>query len=176
MPAIRAAIVHPCSPDAILAAIEVRDEGLFDPPLVGPEAKIRAAAKVSLDGIAIESVPHGHAAAERAVELAVSGKVSVLVKGSLHTDELMSAVVASSSGLRTDRRTSHIYAMDVPAYPKRLIVTDAAITIRPTLGEKRDICRNAVAAGSSPVGFFRHGVPSYQRRSCQALRYSPVVS
>jgi phosphate acetyltransferase len=146
-PAIRAAIVHPCSPDAILAAIEVRDEGLFDPLLVGPEAKIRAAAeaaKVSVDDIAIESVPHGHAAAERAVELAVSGKVSVLVKGSLHTDELMSAVVASSSGLRTDRRISHIYAMDVPAYPKPLIVTDAAINIRPTLGEKRDICQNAV--------------------------------
>ena len=87
------------------------------------------------------SVPHGHAAAERAVDLAVSGKVSVLVKGSLHTDELMSAVVA---GLRTDRRISHIYAMDVPAYPKPLVVTDAAINIRPTLGEKRDICQNAV--------------------------------
>ena len=144
-PAIRAAIVHPCSPDAILAAIEVRDEGLFDPLLVGPEEKIRAAAEaaqVSLDGIAIESVPHAHAAAERAVELAVSSKVTVLVN--LHTDELMGAVVASSSGLRTERRISHIYAMDVPAYPRPLIVTDAAINIQPTLREKRDICQNAV--------------------------------
>ncbi len=146
-PPIAAAIVHPCSPDAVLAAVEVRDEGLLDPLLIGPEDKIRAAAeaaKVSLDGIPIESVPHSHAAAARAVELAVSGKVSVLVKGSLHTDELMGAVVGPSSGLRTDRRISHVYAMDVPAYPKPLIVTDAAINIQPTLEQKRDICQNAI--------------------------------
>jgi phosphate acetyltransferase len=146
-PAIRAAIVHPCSPEAILAAIEVRDEGLFEPLLIGPEAKIRAtaeAARVSLDGIPIEAVPHSHAAAARAVELAVAGKVSVLVKGSLHTDELLGAVVAEGSGLRTERRISHVYAMDVPAYDKPLIVTDAAINIRPTLEQKRDICQNAI--------------------------------
>jgi phosphate acetyltransferase len=146
-PPIAAAIVHPCSPDAVLAAIEVQEEGLLEPLLIGPEDKIRAAAeaaKVSLDGITIESVPHSHAAAARAVELAVAGKVSVLVKGSLHTDELMGAVVGSSSGLRTDRRVSHVYAMDVPAYPKPLIVTDAAINIQPTLEQKRDICQNAV--------------------------------
>lgn len=146
-PPIPAAIVHPCSPEAILAAIEVREQGLLEPLLIGPEAKIRAAAEaaqVSLDGIAIEDVPHSHAAAARAVELAVSARVSTLVKGSLHTDELLGAVVAPGSGLRTERRISHAYAMDVPAYPKPLIITDAAINIQPTLEHKRDICQNAV--------------------------------
>jgi phosphate acetyltransferase len=146
-PAVTAAIVHPCSPDAILGALEVRNQGLLDPLLIGPEEKIRAAAqaaKISIDGFAIEPAPHSHAAAARAVELAVAGKVSVLVKGSLHTDELMSAVIAPTSGLRTERRISHVYAMDVPAYPKPLIVTDAAINIRPTLDDKRDICQNAI--------------------------------
>lgn len=147
LPAIRAAVVHPCSPEAVLAAVEVRDQGLLEPLLVGPVAKIRAAAEraqVSLDGIAIEDVPHSHAAASHAVELAVAGKVSVLVKGSLHTDELLGAVVAPGSGLRTERRISHVYAMDVPAYDKPLIVTDAAINIQPTLEQKCDICQNAV--------------------------------
>ncbi len=146
-PPVRAAIVHPCSPEAILAAIEVRDEGLLEPLLIGPEAKIRAAAdaaQVSLDGIMIESAEHSHAAAARAVELAVAGKVSILVKGSLHTDELLGAVVRPGSGLQTERRISHIYAMDVPAYPKPIIITDAAINIQPTLEQKRDICQNAI--------------------------------
>lgn len=147
LPAIRAAIVHPCSPEAILAAVEIRDEGLLKPLLIGPEAKIRAAAEkaqVSLDGIAIEPVEHSHAAAARAVELAVSGKVATLMKGSLHSDELLAAVVAPASGLRTGRRVSHVYAMTVPAYAKPLIVTDAAINIQPTLEQKRDICQNAI--------------------------------
>lgn len=147
LPRVRAAIVHPCSPEAILGAVEVRDEGLLEPLLVGPEARIRAAAeaaKVSLDGIAIDPVEHSHAAAARAVELAVSGAVSVLVKGSLHTDELVGAVVAPGSGLRTERRISHVYVMDVPAYTKLLVITDAAINIQPTLEHKRDICQNAV--------------------------------
>lgn len=146
-PAIRAAIVHPCSKDAILAAVEARDEGLFDPLLVGPEAKIRRAAddaQVSLDGFTIEPTEHSHAAAARAAELAGAGQVSVLVKGSLHTDELLKAVLAKDAGLHTERRMSHVYAMDVPAYSKPLIVTDAAINIRPTLEDKRDICQNAV--------------------------------
>jgi phosphate acetyltransferase len=147
LPALRAAIVHPCSPEAILAAVEIRDEGLLEPLLIGPEAKIRAAAdkaEVSLDGIAIEIVEHSHAAAARAVELAVAGKVATLMKGSLHSDELLGAVVAPGSGLRTERRVSHVYAMDVPAYAKPLIVTDAAINIQPTLEHKRDICQNAI--------------------------------
>ena len=145
--ALRTAIVHPCSVDAIKAAIEARDEGLLDPVLIGPEAKIRAAAEaaeVSLDGVTIEAVEHSHAAAARAVELGSTGKVDALMKGSLHTDELLSAVVAASSNLRTARRISHVYAMDVPAYSKPLFVTDAAVNIAPTLEHKRDICQNAI--------------------------------
>lgn len=147
LPALRAAIVHPCSPEAILAAVEIQEEGLLEPLLIGPEGKIRAAAEkaqVSLDGIAIEAVEHSHAAAARAVELAVAGKVAALMKGSLHSDELLGAVVAPGSGLRTERRISHVYAMTVPAYAKPLIVTDAAINIQPTLEHKRDICQNAI--------------------------------
>jgi polyhydroxyalkanoate synthase len=147
LPPVRAAVVHPCSKSAILGAIEVRDEGLLDPILIGPGAKIRAAAAeagVSLDGFRIEETEHSHAAAARAVELAACGKVQVLVKGSLHSDELLAAVVSKSGGLRTERRISHVYAMDVPAYRKPVIVTDAAINIAPTLEHKRDICQNAV--------------------------------
>jgi len=147
LPPLSAAIVHPCSPEAILAAIEVRDEGLLQPVLVGPEAKIQAAAEkagVALDGIAIEPAPHSHAAASRAVELAGAGRVATLVKGSLHTDELLGAVVVPGSGLTTERRISHVYAMSLPAYPKPLIVTDAVVNIQPTLMQKRDICQNAI--------------------------------
>ncbi|GEO85486.1 MULTISPECIES: bifunctional enoyl-CoA hydratase/phosphate acetyltransferase [Alphaproteobacteria] len=147
LPLIKTALVHPCSPEAIQAAIEIRDENLLDPVLIGPEAKIRAAAEkagISLDGFEIISVEHSHAAAEKAVELAVAGKVSTLMKGSLHTDELLGAVVAPGSGLRTARRISHAYVMDVPAYEKLLVVTDAAINIAPTLDHKRDICQNAI--------------------------------
>ncbi|MBS7811023.1 bifunctional enoyl-CoA hydratase/phosphate acetyltransferase [Roseococcus pinisoli] len=146
-PPIRAAIVHPCSTAAILGAIEVRDEGLLEPILIGPEARIRAAAEaaqVSLESLIIENTPHSHAAAARAVELAAKGEVATLVKGSLHTDELLSAVLAQGSGLRTERRLSHVYVMDIPAYPKPLVVTDAAINIQPTLDHKRDICQNAI--------------------------------
>ncbi|WP_244117477.1 bifunctional enoyl-CoA hydratase/phosphate acetyltransferase [Burkholderia gladioli] len=146
-PTLRTAIVHPCSPDALRAALEARDANLLDPLLIGPEAKIRAAAdaaQVSLAGIDIEPVEHSHAAAARAVELGAAGKVAALMKGSLHTDELLAAVVAPTSGLRTDRRISHVYAMDIPAYPKPLVITDAAINIAPSLDQKRDICQNAI--------------------------------
>ncbi|RDU99336.1 phosphate acetyltransferase [Trinickia dinghuensis] len=146
-PPLRAAIVHPCSPEAIRAAVEARDENLLDPLLIGPEAKIHAAAdsaQLSLSGIPIEAVEHSHAAAARAVELGASGKVAALMKGSLHSDELIAAVVAASSGLRTERRISHVYAMDIPAYSKPLVITDAAINITPTLEQKRDICQNAI--------------------------------
>ncbi|MBU8542743.1 bifunctional enoyl-CoA hydratase/phosphate acetyltransferase [Roseomonas sp. ROY-5-3] len=144
---LAAGIVHPCSTAAILAAVELRNEGLLEPLLIGPEAKIRAAAeaaRVSLDGITIDPVPHSHAAAARGVELAASGRVAMLMKGSLHTDELLGAVLARESGLRTERRISHVYAMDVPAYAKPLVITDAAINILPTLEQKRDICQNAI--------------------------------
>lgn len=144
---VRAAIVHPCSAVAIKGAMEVREEDLLEPILVGPRAKIEAAAAeagVSLDGFEIIETEHSHAAAAKAVELATRGEVSVLVKGSLHTDELLGAVMAHESGLRTERRISHVYAMDIPAYPKPLIVTDAAVNILPTLVHKRDICQNAI--------------------------------
>jgi phosphate acetyltransferase len=146
-PALRTAIVHPCSPEAIRAAVEARDENLLEPLLIGPEAKIRAAAdvaRISLEGMPIEAVEHSHAAAARAVELAASRKVAALMKGSLHSDELLSAVVAQGSGLRTERRMSHVYAMDIPAYCKPLVITDAAINIAPSLEQKRDICQNAI--------------------------------
>ena len=147
LPLVKTALVHPCSPEAIQAALEIRDENLLDPILIGPEAKIRAAAEkagASLDGFEIISVEHSHAAAEKAVGMAVAGKVSTLMKGSLHTDELLGAIVAPGSGLKTERRISHVYAMDVPAYEKLLVVTDAAINIAPTLDHKRDICQNAI--------------------------------
>jgi phosphate acetyltransferase len=145
--AMPVAIVHPCSIDALRAAMEARDEGLHDPVLVGPEARIRALAEqagLSLAGISIEATEHSHAAAARAVELAVQGRVTALMKGSLHTDELLGAIVRADSGLHTERRISHVYAMDVPLYYKPLIVTDAAINIAPTLAHKRDICQNAI--------------------------------
>ncbi len=147
LPVMVVGVVHPCSAEAIQAAIEARDDGLIDPVLIGPARKIRAAAEaagVSLEGLTIEDVEHSHAAAARAVELASAGRLGALMKGSLHTDELLGAVLASGSGLRTDRRISHVYALDVPTYPKPLMVTDAAINIAPTLAQKRDICQNAI--------------------------------
>lgn len=147
LPPLLTAIVHPCSPEAISAAIEARDDGLLDPILVGPETRIRAAAAaagLSLAGIPIEPTEHSHAAAARAVELAAKGHVHALMKGSLHSDELLGAVVDPASGLRTARRISHVYVLDVPAYSKLLVVTDAAINIAPTLDQKRDICQNAI--------------------------------
>jgi phosphate acetyltransferase len=147
LPPLTTAVVHPCSPEAIRSAVEAHDEGLITPVLVGPEHKIRAAAEkagVSIAGLHLEPTEHSHAAAARAVELAAGHKVDALMKGSLHTDELLGAVVSAQSGLRTERRLSHVYVLDVPAYPKSLIVTDAAINIAPTLEQKRDICQNAI--------------------------------
>ena len=147
LPSLKTAIVHPCSIEALHAVVEARNEGLIDPILVGPQHKIMqiaASAKLCLDGIAIDNTEHSHAAAIRAVELAATGKVQALMKGSLHTDELLTAVLASNSGLRTARRISHVYLFDVPSYSKPLIVTDAAINIAPTLDQKRDICQNAI--------------------------------
>ena len=146
-PPMLTAIVHPCNAESISAAIEARDEGLLIPILVGPEAKIRAAAAAAgldISGLRLESAEHSHAAAARAVAMATAGEVDALMKGSLHSDELLGAVVGTGSGLKTARRISHIYMLDVPSYPKPLIVTDAAINIAPTLEQKRDICQNAI--------------------------------
>ena len=145
--AIRVAVVHPCDEASLGAALDARHAGLIEPVIVAPRAKIEAVAgKAGLDlaGIVIEDVPHSHAAAARAVELAGCGQVEALMKGSLHTDELMSAVVGHDSPLRTARRASHCYLMHTPAYPRPFIITDAAINIAPTLEEKADIVRNAV--------------------------------
>lgn len=147
LPPMRTAIVHPCNAEAIRAAIEARDEGLIEPVLVGPADRIRRAADeagLSIAGLRLEETEHSHAAAARAVALAAKGEVEALMKGSLHTDELLGAVVAAQSGLRTERRISHVYALGVPDYPKPLIITDAAINIAPTLAQKRDICQNAI--------------------------------
>lgn len=145
--AVVAAIVHPCSAEAITATADAAQAGFLQPILVGPQAKIHAAADeagVDISGWRIVDTPHSHAAADQAVALVRSGDAAMLVKGSLHTDELMGAVVQAESGLRTGRRVSHVYVMDVPGYPRALLITDAAINIAPDLEEKADILRNAI--------------------------------
>ena len=141
------AVVHPCDELSLSGAIEAMRKNLIRPLLVGPERKIRVAAEkagYALDGIELIDAPHSHAAAEQAVAMARSGKVRALMKGALHTDELLAPVVDVSTGLRTERRMSHIFALDVPTYPKPLFITDAAINIYPTLADKRDIVQNAI--------------------------------
>jgi phosphate acetyltransferase len=147
LPAIVCAVVHPCDRDSLQGAVDAAAHDLIEPILVGPEAKIRAVAQAEGIDIApfrIFPVEHSHAAAAKAVELARAGKVHALMKGSLHTDELMEAVVPSATGLRTARRISHVFVMDVPTYPRLLLVTDCAININPDLETKADICRNAI--------------------------------
>jgi phosphotransacetylase len=144
---VTCAIVHPCDSDSLLGPIEAAKRGLITPVLVGPEAKIRAvAAAANVDVSAYRIVPtaHSHDSAAQAVALARSGEVEALMKGSLHTDELMAAVVAAATGLRTVRRISHVFALDVPAYPRPLFVTDAAINIVPDLEAKAHIVQNAI--------------------------------
>jgi len=145
--AIRVAVVHPCDAVSLCAALDAQAAGLITPVLVAPRARLEAVAQeagLDLRGQIIEEVAHSHAAAARAVELAVRGEVEALMKGSLHTDELMAAVVAAGTGLRTKRRISHCFLMQTPAYPRPFIITDAAINIRPTLEDKDDIVRNAI--------------------------------
>lgn len=147
LPPVRMAVVHPCDDLSLTGALEAASQGMIVPILVGPRDKIEAVAKAagrSLDGIEIVDAPHSHAAAERAVALVREGKVAVLMKGKLHTDELMAPVVDRDTGLRTERRMSHIFALDVPHYPKPLFITDAAINIFPDLDTKRDIVQNAI--------------------------------
>ena len=141
------AVAHPCEHSALAAAVEAGAKGLIAPILVGPAAKIEElAAKhgIDLGKCRIVDAPHSHAAAAKAVALVRAGEAELLMKGSLHTDELLSAVVAKETGLRTGRRISHVFVMDVPTYHKVLIVTDAAINIAPALEDKADICQNAI--------------------------------
>jgi phosphotransacetylase len=141
------AVAHPCDALSLGAAVEAADLGLIDPILIGPEAKIRAAAdaaKVDISRFRLEPAPHSHAAAAQAVALVRSGQAGLLMKGALHTDELMHEVMQPDTGLRTERRISHVYLMDVPGYGRPLLVTDAAINIAPSLLDKRDIVQNAI--------------------------------
>jgi len=144
---VTCAVVHPCDRDSLLGPLEAARRKLIIPVLVGPEAKIRATAeaeKVDISAYRIVDTEHSHAAAQRAVAMARAGEVEALMKGSLHTDELMAAVVPSATGLRTERRISHAFVLDVPAYPRPLMVTDAAINIFPDLEAKVDIVQNAI--------------------------------
>jgi phosphotransacetylase len=144
---VTTAVAYPCEHTALAGPVEAAEAGLILPILVGPREKIRRVAeeaRLNIDCYPIEDIAESHAAAARAVELIRSAKAEVLMKGSLHTDELMSAVVASTTGLRTCRRISHAFIMAVPTYPKPLVITDAAINIAPTLEDKRDICQNAI--------------------------------
>ncbi len=141
------AVVHPCDSESLRGALDAARRQLITPILVGPAAKIHRVAKAAgLDIRKFELVPteHSHAAAEAAVALARTGHVECLMKGSLHTDELMAAIVATATGLRTERRISHVFVLDVPAYPRPLLITDAAINIYPDLETKRDIVQNAI--------------------------------
>lgn len=146
LPAIRCAVVHPCDADSLQGALDAARESLIIPVLVAPAAKLAAVASeagMDISGLEVVDVAHSHAAAEKAVQMAATGEVEALMKGSLHTDELMHAVVECNA-LRTKRRLSHIYHLDVPMYHKLLLLTDAALNISPTLMEKADILQNAI--------------------------------
>jgi len=141
------AVAYPCEATALSGAVEASNRGLIVPLLVGPVDRIEetaAANHLDLAKQQIINVPNTNAAAAKAVELIREGRAEILMKGSLHTDELMAAVVSRDGGLRTGRRISHVFVMDVPTYHKVLIVTDGAINIAPTLEDKVDICQNAI--------------------------------
>jgi len=145
--AVPTAVAHPCDDVSLGAVVEAARVGIITPILVGPAEKIRAVAKQSGLDIApyeVVDAPHSHAAAAKAVELVRLGRAELLMKGSLHTDELMSEVVKRETGLRTARRISHVFLMDVPTYHKVFVVTDAAVNIFPSLEDKVDIVQNAV--------------------------------
>ncbi|HEU4616935.1 MAG TPA: bifunctional enoyl-CoA hydratase/phosphate acetyltransferase [Gammaproteobacteria bacterium] len=144
---IPTAVAYPCEATALEAALDARAARLIEPILVGPTAEIEKIAsqeRLDLGSVEIVDAPSGHAAAAEAVRLVRTGRAELLMKGSLHTDELLGAVVARDAGLRTGRRMSHVFLMDVPTYHKVLVITDAAINIAPTLDDKVDICQNAI--------------------------------
>jgi phosphate acetyltransferase len=147
LPPLPTAIAHPCDAVSLRCAVEGRALGLIRPMLFGPEARIRrnaAEAGLDLGDIPVIATPHSHASAEAAVAAVRRGEAGALMKGSLHTDELMAAVVAREEGLRTARRISHGYVMDVPGRAEPLIISDAAVNIAPTLADKVDIVQNAI--------------------------------
>jgi len=141
------AVAYPCDETSLAGAIDAGAQGLITPILVGPAATIRELARakgIDLGGAAIEDVPDSRSAAARAVALVREAKAELVMKGSLHSDEILAAVIAKETGLRTGRRLSHAFLMDVPTYHKVLIVTDGAINIAPTLEDKVDIVQNAI--------------------------------
>lgn len=147
LPPNRTAVVHPVTAIVIQAVVDAAQAKLIEPVLIGPEARIRQAAEeaqIDISRYELVATPHSHAAAAKAVELAVAGNVAAIMKGGLSTDELLAAVLPGAAGLRTERRISHAYVMDIPTYHKLLVITDAAINIAPALDEKADICRNAI--------------------------------
>ena len=147
VPPAKTVVVHPCDETSLRGAVEAAELGIIIPTLVGPRAKIENVARehrLNIGKYELVDVPHSHAAAAKGVELVREGKGEMLMKGSLHTDELMREVTSSSTGLRTERRISHVFIMDVPTYAETLFVTDAAINIFPDLEVKRDIVQNAV--------------------------------
>ncbi|HRF44770.1 MAG TPA: phosphate acetyltransferase [Candidatus Competibacteraceae bacterium] len=140
-------IAHPCDESSLKGAVEAAELGILQPILVGPRAKIEAIAtqlQLNISSYEIVDAPHSHAAADEAVRLAREGKAEMLMKGSLHTDELMGAVVRTATGLRTERRISHAFIMDVPSLDRAIIITDAAINIFPALEDKMHITQNAI--------------------------------
>lgn len=144
---IKVAVVHPVSANVIRDVLEAVEARLIDPVLIGPAERIREACKTcsaALERFTIIDTEHSHAAAAKAAAMAAGGEVEAIMKGSLHTDELLTAIVSAAAGLRTERRISHAYIMNVMTYHKPLIITDAAINIAPTLEQKADICRNAI--------------------------------
>ena len=146
-PRIRMGVVHPCSREALEGAVDAAVLGLIEAVLIGPADRIRNLARecrLDLAGFELIDVPHSHAAAARGVELARDGRVDALMKGSLHSDELLAEVVSAQSGLRTARRISHVFVLDVPRYPKPLLITDAAINVAPDFDAKVDIVQNAI--------------------------------
>ena len=147
LPPTPTAVAHPCDESSLTGAMDAAKLGLIIPILVGPQERIQGVAKAAnldLTGVTIVDAPYSEASAERAVELVREGKAEALMKGSLHTDELMAEVVKRDTGLRTKRRVSHCFVMDVPSHEETLIVTDAAVNIAPTLEEKVDIIQNAI--------------------------------
>ncbi len=147
LPPTPTAVVHPCDQSSLQGALDAARLGLISPILVGPRSRIEAVARqfaLDIAGLPIEDAPFSQASAEQAVAIVREGRAEALMKGSLHTDELMGAVVKRDTGLRTARRVSHCFVMDVPTYPEPLIITDAAVNIAPTLADKVDIVQNAI--------------------------------
>ncbi|PWU13620.1 MAG: hypothetical protein C5B50_19015 [Verrucomicrobia bacterium] len=147
IPPVRCAVAYPCDRDSLLGPIEAAKLKLIDPILVGPVDKIQAVAdaeKVDLSPFQIVPAEHSHDSAQKAVAIVRAGEAEALMKGSLHTDALLSAVVSSATGLRTSRRISHVFLMDVPTHPNALAITDAAINIAPTLEDKKHIAQNVI--------------------------------